>query len=293
MRTPAMASCLTLAALAALARPGGAQELSELGSVSQRVSGTRITVEYSRPVERGRRAVFGDLVKWGRLWTPGANWATTLDVDHDVRVEGRLLPKGKYSVWAIPAPDAWTISLHRRARRFHVDRPDSTDEQLRVTVRPDSGPHTEVMTWDFPEVATSTTTLRFRWASVVVPIHIGILPPPLPALGTRAEHAAYLGAYDVEILVLGPPHPHRRIEIVEVGDTLHWRDVDSLVGDRRDFVITPVGEDQFTRWRRDADGAFWCEANTFVSFAIANGRATGFEVESGDGGVVSRATRIP
>ena len=62
MRTPAMASCLTLAALAALARPGGAQELSELGSVSQRVSGTRITVEYSRPVERGRRAVFGDLV---------------------------------------------------------------------------------------------------------------------------------------------------------------------------------------------------------------------------------------
>jgi hypothetical protein len=197
----ALASGIALATLATLARRAGAQELSELGSVSQKVSGTTITGEYSRPVERGRRAVFGDLVKWGQLWTPGANWATTLDVDRDIRVEGKLLPKGKYSVWAVPAPNTWTISLHRRARRFHVDRPDSTDEQLRVVVRP--------------------------------------------------------------------------------------------VAQRRDFVIIPVGEDQFTRWRRAADGAFWCEANIFVSFDTANGRATGFEVESADGGVISRATRIP
>lgn len=291
MRRSAIAA-LGLTAAFVAARPVASQELSEFGSVAQRVSGTRLTVEYYRPVERGRRNVFGDLVKWGQLWTPGANWATTLDVDHDVRVEGKLLPKGKYSVWAVPGPDAWTISLHRRARRFHVDRPDSTDEQLRFTVRPDSGPHTEVMTWDFPEVTTGATTLRFRWASVVVPLHIGILPPPLAALGTHAEHAPYLGAYDLEILILAG-HPHRSIEIVEVGDTLHWRDADGPVAQRRDFVMTAAGEDQFLRWRRDTGGAFWCEAGIVVSFTTANGHATGFQVESEDGSAISRATRHP
>ena len=292
MRSPAaVASGLTFALAVSCA--AGAQELSELGTVAQKVSGTTITVAYSRPVERGRRNVFGNLVKWGVLWTPGANWATTLDVDHDVRVEGRLLPKGKYSMWVVPAPDRWTVSLHRRARRFHVDRPDSTDEQLRVTVRPDSGPHTEVMTWDFPEITTGATTLRFRWASVVVPLHIGILPPPLGALGSHAEHAPYLGAYDLEILLPDVPRRRLRIEIAEVGDTLHWRDADGPVAQRRDFVMVPAGEDQFTRWRRGDDGAFWCQADIFVSFTTANGRATGFEVESEDGTVISRATRIP
>lgn len=291
MRAPTIvASALTLA-ISAL--PARAQRLSEPGSVAQTVSGTRITVEYSRPVERGRRNVFGDLVKWGQLWTPGADWATTLDVDHDIRLEGKPLPKGKYSVWAVPNPDSWTVSFHRKARRFHMDRPDSTDEQLRLTVRPDSGAHTEVMTWDFPEISTGAATLRFRWASVIVPFHIGISPPPLGALGSHAEHAPYLGNYDVEVLLPGATGRHLRIELVEVGDTLHWRDIDGPLGQRREFVMVPAGEDQFVRARRQADGQLWKEPGIFVSFTTANGRATGFDVEFADGEPVSRGKRLP
>ena len=49
---------------------------SEKGSVIQTVDGTTITIEYYRPVARGRTP-FPDVVHWGRMWTPGANWATT------------------------------------------------------------------------------------------------------------------------------------------------------------------------------------------------------------------------
>src|SRR5919199_711996 len=125
---------------------------------AQSVGGTNITVEYFRPVARGREHLFGGVVAWGERWTPGANWATTVDVDRDVRVEGQLLPRGKYSLWADVQPDSWIVSFHRTWRRFHAARPDSTDEQLRLTVHPDSGPPTEVLTFDFPEMSTGATT---------------------------------------------------------------------------------------------------------------------------------------
>ena len=142
---------MLLVALLAILRaaPACAQgRLSERAGVSQTVAGTTIAVEYYRPVARGRGNLFGGVVQWGENCTPGANWATTVEVDHDVRVEGQPLPKGKYGLWIVVRPDTWTVSFHRRARRFHTDRPDSTDEALRLKVRPDSGPHTEVLTFD-------------------------------------------------------------------------------------------------------------------------------------------------
>ena len=67
--------------------------------------------------------LFGKLVRWGNPWTPGANWATTFEVDKDVTINGNFLPKGKYAVWMIPREsEDWTVIFHRKARAFHVER---------------------------------------------------------------------------------------------------------------------------------------------------------------------------
>src|SRR5689334_19977538 len=112
---------------------------SPFSTISQKIDSTTITLEYYRPSVRGRE-VFGRLVRWGQVWTPGANWATTLEVDRDVKIEGQPLPRGKYSIWMIPAakPQPWTVVFNRSARRFHVVRPDSTEDQLRVQIAADS-----------------------------------------------------------------------------------------------------------------------------------------------------------
>ena len=51
---------------------------SQHGTVSQRIADTTITVEYNRPVARGRE-LFGRLVPYGRIWCPCADDATTVD----------------------------------------------------------------------------------------------------------------------------------------------------------------------------------------------------------------------
>jgi Protein of unknown function (DUF2911) len=290
---------MLVAALAAIlpAAPAcGQGRLSERGAVSQTVAGTTIAVEYYRPVARGRGNLFGGVVHWGENWTPGANWATTVEVDHEVRVEGQRLPKGKYGLWIVVRPDTWTVSFHRRARRFHTDRPDSTDEALRLTVRPDSGPHTEVLTFDFPEMAATHTVLRLRWGTVVVPLRISAMAPPLGLITDPVVRRAYLGRYEAETLPdglrMGLDPGRGRVDIGESGDTLVWNEA-SRSGKADRIVLSTAGEDAFTWARRDSTGQFWNEPGVIVSFTRTNGRATAFEVEMESGAVASRGTRMP
>jgi hypothetical protein len=90
---------------------------SEVGSMSQIIDGTKISMEYSRPRARGRDPLFGGrVVHWNEVWTPGANWATTLEASKDVTLNGQRVPKGKYSVWLVVRQNA----ERRRHSRFAV-----------------------------------------------------------------------------------------------------------------------------------------------------------------------------
>lgn len=151
---------------------------SERGSVSQEADGTTITIDYGRPSAKGR-ALFGGIVHWDALWTPGANWATTLKADKNVSIDGHALPAGTYSVWAIPRAARWTIVLAKTAQRFHTNPPPSDDEQLRFDVRPDSAAtHVEMLTWTFPEVRADTIIARMQWGTMSVPLRIVVPGSP-------------------------------------------------------------------------------------------------------------------
>ena len=90
-----------MAVLAAVAAQPPAIKPSQHGSVTQLVATTTITVDYNRPVARGRE-LFGALVPYDRVWCPGADDCTTLTVSTDVTIEGHALPAGTYSLWRRP-----------------------------------------------------------------------------------------------------------------------------------------------------------------------------------------------
>ncbi|MGH7713568.1 MAG: DUF2911 domain-containing protein, partial [Gemmatimonadaceae bacterium] len=99
---------------------------SQRASVAQTVAFTEIVLRYGRPVARGR-VLFGDsaVVKWDRVWHPGADSATLVSFSHDVQVEGRDVKAGEYSLWLIPRQSAaWTFILSRAAHVFHTPYPE-------------------------------------------------------------------------------------------------------------------------------------------------------------------------
>ena len=184
--------------LLALAGNASAQvRASEQGSVSQTVDGTVITLEYSRPVARGRTELFGVVVEWDRMWTPGANWATTLEVSKAVRINGESLPEGEYSVWMVPREGgSWDVVFHDDERRFHTQRPDSASdgEVLRVAATAGTGEHMETLAWYFPVVTRDGATLRMHWGTTVVPLRITVEPSRTVAL-SEGQRRPYLGRY--------------------------------------------------------------------------------------------------
>ena len=170
---------LVAATLVAAAAAACAQGIpfSQHGSVSQRVGFTDISIEYNRPVARGR-TLFGDhgVVRWGEIWHPGADSATTITISRDVLVEGQPLPAGQYTLWTIPQPDRWTIIFSRAVHVFHIPYPGQDKDALRVEVKPETGSHMETLAYYFPVVAPDSTILRLHWGEMVVPVRIRTTP---------------------------------------------------------------------------------------------------------------------
>ncbi len=68
----------------------------------------KIRIFYNRPYKKGRE-IFGALVPYGKVWRTGANEATTFETNKDLTFEGKILKKGKYTIWTIPGEEVWTI----------------------------------------------------------------------------------------------------------------------------------------------------------------------------------------
>ncbi|MBW3631305.1 MAG: DUF2911 domain-containing protein [Gemmatimonadetes bacterium] len=159
-----------LIAAACSGLPDGAKRKSQPAEVRQRMGSAELRVVYNRPSARGR-TLYGGIVPWDSIWNPGADEATRLEVSRSVRVNGRALPAGEYSIWAIPRPDEWTLIFSRAARVPHVPYPEGRDA-LRLRVVPAAGPFTETLEFGFPVATADSAVLHLRWGGTTVPLRI-------------------------------------------------------------------------------------------------------------------------
>jgi len=146
---------------------------SQAAAVSQRIANTELTITYSRPVARGRE-LFGTLVPYDEVWNPGADQATAITVTRDIEVNDHALPAGKYSIWVIPRAEAWTMIFSTAADVYHTPYPGEARDALRFDVRPEPGPHMEVLAFYFPLVEGKEAVLRLHWGTVMVPLSIRV-----------------------------------------------------------------------------------------------------------------------
>ena len=223
-------------AAAALALPaitpaqGAAQveadyRISQRAAVEQVLSTTTVKVEYHRPRARGRSPLFGGVVHWGEVWTPGANDATVLELSKDVKLDGHPVPAGRWSVWMIPSDvGPWELLLDPRDTLFHTQPPELAEEaQIRFTVRTEPVEHVEALTWSFPRVEQDNATLRMAWGTLAVPLEIEV-ESVMPTLTVSSDEAArYVGEWEMTFLMspqgpTGPPPPPVPMQVRHADD---------------------------------------------------------------------------
>lgn len=87
---------------------------------------------YSRPQKNGR-AIFGELVEYGKVWRLGANEATEIELYRDAKIGASTIRKGRYTMYAIPTPEKWTIIFNKDIFVWGAFLYDSTKDVLRVS----------------------------------------------------------------------------------------------------------------------------------------------------------------
>jgi hypothetical protein len=93
----------------------------------------QVRVIYSRPQKNGR-IIFGDLVEYGKVWRMGANEATEIEFYKNAKIDGKNVAKGRYTLYAIPNTDNWTIILNKDLDTWGAFKYDAQKDVLRVTV---------------------------------------------------------------------------------------------------------------------------------------------------------------
>jgi hypothetical protein len=239
------ALCLTVALLTHT-MPATAQiRASERGSVTQTIDGTTITLDYARPSARGRE-LFGEVVPWNVVWTPGANWATTLETDKDIRINGVDVAAGAYSVWMIPRESRWTMTLNAETEYFHFQKPDSALGAYQIELEPTRGHHVEMLTWRFPSVTGDAAVLELAWGEARVPMQVLVEPTAAVALPPE-DRSLYLGSYALEIVpgVDWPLQAEMRVWEGAEGVLRGWMSFPFHPGDELEFDLIPAGRDRF------------------------------------------------
>ena len=111
-------------------------------SVSGTVKGANIKIAFGAPSVRGRK-IFGDggLQPYGKNWRAGANQMTTFQTDKDLKIGGKTLPAGKYSLFATPGATEWTVIFNSVTGKWGIKmggdaNDDPTKDVLVVKVKP-------------------------------------------------------------------------------------------------------------------------------------------------------------
>ena len=83
------------------AKAGGVKSLSVRDTARATIGGAAFTVDYGRPLLRGRR-LLGDVIPFDNVWRTGANAATQFTTSTAITLAGVRVPAGAYTLWTLP-----------------------------------------------------------------------------------------------------------------------------------------------------------------------------------------------
>jgi hypothetical protein len=148
--------------------------------------GKWIVVDYSRPLLRGRKNIFGSGAEYGKgvnagapVWRAGANATTTLTTQVPLQVGGKTLAPGVYNVLVDLKPGAWTLVLNNQPRQPKYDPDDKVnlygatnyDAKFDVARVPmamaTSDPTVEQFTIGFVNATDRGVTMLMAWEQTV------------------------------------------------------------------------------------------------------------------------------
>jgi hypothetical protein len=161
-------------------------EWAETTDGPQYRNGKWVTIDYGRPVLRGRRGIFGSGADYGRtisdgspVWRAGANATTRLTTQATLQFGTASVPPGVYNVAVDLRGGSWTLVLTTQPIQTQFNPDDKVNlygsynydpkfDVLRAPMTVDAAPVTfEQFTIDFVNVSATGGTILMVWENTV------------------------------------------------------------------------------------------------------------------------------
>jgi hypothetical protein len=128
-------ACLVVVGASAAAQQDKSSRPSPPAKAECKLGGGKgVTIDYSSPRAKGRK-VFGGLVPYGQVWRAGANEATTFVAGSDITVGGKSVPAGKYTIFAIPEENKWTLVISKKTGEWGTAYPGPENDLARIDMK--------------------------------------------------------------------------------------------------------------------------------------------------------------
>jgi len=157
---------------AATEAANGMKQLSVRDTMRASIGKASFTVDYGRPLVRGR-VLLGNLIPYDEVWRTGANAATQFSTSAPITLAGLSVPAGTYTLWTAPHQTEvdlivnkqigqWGTEYHRSmnlgSAPLHTETATTPVEKFTIAVEPKDATHgTLVLAWG-----------PFRWTAPVV-----------------------------------------------------------------------------------------------------------------------------
>src|SRR4026209_264631 len=169
--------------------------------ISEEVGITSITIKYSRPGVKGREGkIWGGLVAngFGALsfitgtmsspWRAGANEATLISFEHDVKIEGKDLKAGSYALFMAMNPDSVLLIFSKQTDAWGSFYYKQSEDVLRVKVKPATlDKSVEWLKYEFIDHKKESCVIAMQWEKLSVPFRVDVDIDNIVLTRMRAE----------------------------------------------------------------------------------------------------------
>lgn len=154
-------------------------------SVSERIGLTEVSLTYDRPALKGRDGkIWGQLVHFGLAdlgfgtskaapWRAGANENTVFSTTGDVKIEGKILPAGKYGLFMAVYADSVAVIFSKNSTSWGSYFYNPAEDALRVRVTPRKDqPLKERLQYEFSDETDNAAMVALLWERWRIPFRV-------------------------------------------------------------------------------------------------------------------------
>ena len=152
-------------------KTGIVKQLSVRDTIHAQIGLASFTVDYSRPLLRGRK-LLGDVLPYDHVWRTGANAATQFTTSVPIKLAGITVPAGMYTLWTVPHTNEIDLIVNKETGQWGTEYDGSHDigtarittgalsvpvEEFTISITPGDTHHgTLIMEWG-----------DFKWTSPI------------------------------------------------------------------------------------------------------------------------------